>query len=297
MYPDIPSPFLVEIVEDETTADALKRSAEEARQREIEGLAAQKAMNVATQSIEEATVDMRNYALASTISVWIGTFLLIVTLILTWMANRAAQAAVRVTRETGRDQARAYVEVDAVKFYWGTKAGQKPEFKISLRNHGATPAKWLQVRQDYRLYTHKENESVPTNFQNLRLPTEYDERWNGLASSENEQLTSGPPIRDAQEMAKCRYDLPRAGYTPALNTHGVIVFGEVRYCTIFNEIYTSQFYFGAASLEAFQANEPEIIDKRQGQNEIELVRLIREIPQSLSRFPVKLDLYQKHDTK
>ena len=71
-----PLPFPVEIAEDKTAADARERGEEEARQREIADLAAQKGMNAATQAIKTATNDVRDYALYSTIAVCIGTALL-----------------------------------------------------------------------------------------------------------------------------------------------------------------------------------------------------------------------------
>lgn len=153
--PDIPTPFPVEIVEDDATADARQRSEEEARQREISDLAAQEGMNAATQSIDQATRDMRDYALYSTIAVWVGTALLIITLVLTWMANKSALAAVKVTRDLGLAEHRPYVDVDfgGCISHWDRTRGDKIFWKIRLilSNSGNTPTLNLRVRSCWRI--------------------------------------------------------------------------------------------------------------------------------------------------
>lgn len=95
----------VEIVEDQAEAEARKRREERAEQRELDELAAQ-------QGMDESTEKMADYALYQTILIAIGTGALIYTLYLTRQANRAAVEAVKVTREIGQVQARAYVGVE-----------------------------------------------------------------------------------------------------------------------------------------------------------------------------------------
>lgn len=122
--PALSSP--VEIIESQAEANARKSSEEESRQREIADLAAQEGMNDSTESIKDATLKMRDYALYSTVAVWIGTALLFYTLRLTRQANKAAQAAVGVTRAVGRAQTRAYV-------FFNLEGIAKP-FEIDIRN-------------------------------------------------------------------------------------------------------------------------------------------------------------------
>jgi hypothetical protein len=138
----IASPLSVEIVEDQSAAQARQRREEESRQTEIADLAAQQGMNVATQSIERATRDMRDYAFYSTIAVWAGTVLLILTLVLSWMANRAAQAAVRVTREIGRAQATSYLVMEYV-ITRPSNAVILAEY--SVKNVGITPSQQTEM--------------------------------------------------------------------------------------------------------------------------------------------------------
>lgn len=104
-----PIPVPVEIVESEESSQARQRSEEEARDREIEDLIAQQGMNAATQSIDAATQDMRDYALYSTLLVFVGTLLLFWTLRLTRQANAAALKSVEITEKMGRLQTQSYI--------------------------------------------------------------------------------------------------------------------------------------------------------------------------------------------
>ncbi|WP_293447027.1 hypothetical protein [Planktotalea sp.] len=87
---ELPNPFPVIVIESDKTTSARDREKNESRQREIDDLIAQQGMNSATQSIEAATRDMRDYSLYSTIFVGVGTILLLYTLGLTRSANNAA---------------------------------------------------------------------------------------------------------------------------------------------------------------------------------------------------------------
>lgn len=134
----IPLPLPVEIVEEQPTADARERHEEEARQREIEDLAAQKGMYRAAQAMNALTKDMRDYALYSTIAVGFGTLLLFGTLSIALQQNR-------VTERLGRIQLRPYVAVHAAK--WGLGSNERPnaitdiQARIAISNAGQTPAK------------------------------------------------------------------------------------------------------------------------------------------------------------
>jgi hypothetical protein len=292
VIPDIPTPFPVEIVEDDATADARKRSEQEARQREIADLAAQEGMNTATQAMNKATQRMAEYAFWSTVFVAIGTVLLIGTLVLTWMANRSAQAAVQVTRETGRDQARAYVEVSEVKFYWGNRHGSKPQFKIVISNHGQTPAKWFQIRQGYAV-VERAGRTELEHFEDLPLCEDFGPTWNGINPTKNGMRASGPEIADWKEIKKCWRDPPHAKGMPPDNTHGVLVFGEIRYSTIFDEVFRSQFLFGAGTLESFNSDNAVEKEKFIEDDVTYTLTSVAEKPQVLGRNPLRLKLYER----
>jgi len=135
----LPIPLPVDIIEDEATAEAREGREAEARQREIEDLAAQQGMNSSTRAMNEATQDMRDYSLYSTMLVGAGTILLMVTLWLTRQANKAAQEAVDVTRDSAEKQLRAYVLLESIEVF-NVAANNIPRVKITIRNTGATPA-------------------------------------------------------------------------------------------------------------------------------------------------------------
>lgn len=71
----------------------------------------------------KAQQDMAAWAFGMLIvTIWIAviTFIGVVFVAWTLFATRRMAAD---TRDIGRDQSRAYAEVDEVRFYWGTKAG------------------------------------------------------------------------------------------------------------------------------------------------------------------------------
>lgn len=137
-------PFLfpVEIVEDQATTDAREGREEEARQREIEDLAAQQGMNSATQAMNAATQRMANYAFWSTIFVAVGTLLLFYTLWLTRQANKSAQKAVDVTQRIGEAQVRAYLEFTDAKSIAGY---HMLRIRCQLVNIGQSPASQINI--------------------------------------------------------------------------------------------------------------------------------------------------------
>jgi len=138
----LPIPLIVEIVEDDAAAVSRQRSETEARQREIDDLAAQQGMNAATQAMNEATQRMASDSREMTIATWVGIFLLFITLLLTLMANIAAVRAVKVTETTGMTQMRAWLSFTDWRLEGLGVDGAVERFQIVLqwRNTGSTPA-------------------------------------------------------------------------------------------------------------------------------------------------------------
>ena len=95
-------------------------------------------MNAATQAMNEATQSMKRAAWWSFFAVALGTVLLIWTLSLTRQANRAAQAAVDVTREIGEAQTRPYLGFNVVS--GEVQVGKPLKFHVEITNHGSSPA-------------------------------------------------------------------------------------------------------------------------------------------------------------
>ena len=80
----------IQIVEDDAAAEARERREAETRQHDKDDLIAQQGMNAATQAMNEATQRMAEYAFWSTLAIWIGTILLIGTLVLAVLTNTLA---------------------------------------------------------------------------------------------------------------------------------------------------------------------------------------------------------------
>lgn len=150
----------VNIIEDKATTDARDRHEAEARQREIEDLVAQQGMNSATQEINSATQAMAAYAYWSTILVGVGTALLFVTLYLTYQANRAAQAAIAVTRDIGQAQTRAYVGISDYELRFDTDTIDKKThisrctLFLKWKNAGNSPAFNFRAKTDHVFIKH-----------------------------------------------------------------------------------------------------------------------------------------------
>lgn len=131
-----PLPLPVQVVEEQAEKEARERIEQEAREREIDDVAAQRGMNEASQRMADA-------AEVQTWIVGFGTFLLFVTLFLTWQANCAARAAVQVTRIVGEAQVRAYLTCEGAEYSVSTGALM---CKMKMRNHGLSPANRCTVK-------------------------------------------------------------------------------------------------------------------------------------------------------
>lgn len=133
------NPIRIEIIEDQAETDARKRREAEADQREIDDLAAQQGMNAETQAINEATQRMAAYSWYQTWAVAIGTILVFASLVLTVIATWAAHKAIRVTREIGNAQLRAYMG-----WHRGGLTLHHRELQVAglvvIKNFGQTPA-------------------------------------------------------------------------------------------------------------------------------------------------------------
>lgn len=230
----LPLPFPVEVIEDDAAAEARDAREEEARQREIADLAAQVGMNSAAQAMNDATQRMAEYAFWSAWLVFSGTCLLGVTLYFTRQANKAAQSAVAVTRETGRDQARAYVHVDTAEFYWTRRPSDPACIVLIVQNTGQTPAKWFEVSCRTRPFELKDDGSAaaPMVFDETELEGITPRRWPALGSSSSLTCVT-PPFSDV--------DNPRGTFRDSYL--GLRTVGTVRYETFFGEIFESQFDF------------------------------------------------------
>ncbi len=128
----------VRIIEDPIEANARQSTEQHSRELSERGLFAQEGMNIATQSIKEATWFMFWVSIANAVLVAIGTGLLTWTLCLTRKATKSAENAVKVTRILGQKQVAATMEAveaaqEANEVAWQQfKMGYKPRLNLNI---------------------------------------------------------------------------------------------------------------------------------------------------------------------
>lgn len=244
-----PLPFPVEIIEDQASADARKTREAEARDREIADLVAQEGMNAATQSIEQATSDMRDYTLYSTIAVCIGTILLLLTLRLTSKANNAANRAVSITEKIGKDQSRAYVHVKSIDVRTEYVQGSdSAECVFFVENSGSTPCKRFEVIGGAEYISSQSDAS--------ELPT-----FDGNASASN-----ALPGHGGFEFGRVFNVAEKAKKSADYNLH---IGGVVRYVTFFDEVFETEFSF-VRKMSPLEVKEETSDKVRMSRSELEL---------------------------
>lgn len=137
----------VRIIEDRESAEARESRESEAEQREKDDLAAQQGMNAATQAMNEATQSMKHASWVSAGLVGFGTLLLVWTLYLTRDANRSAQDAVKITRDIGEAQIRAYVSISGVEVSLNKRSPSLRELfvNVGVVRTGQSPAHSVAV--------------------------------------------------------------------------------------------------------------------------------------------------------
>lgn len=234
----------------------------------------------------------------SAFMVTIGTGFLIWTLFLTRKANGAAQDAVRVTREVAQDQARAYVHVDEVTFFWGNRFGSNPQFIFTAVNTGQTPAKWFEVVSVCK--GSKIEDAAPV-FSKDELAARTGCRWVSFPAG-GAQTMQGNIEESDFESLQSSYGLAVGSKTDVVDSSDIVitVYGVIRYCTVFDEIFESDFFFQASKVHKYKQISRDVMGQKKddGPASITVVSK-REKPISLSKSPSeKLKVYARvsHNT-
>jgi hypothetical protein len=140
------------------------------------------------------------------------------------MAVRAARQANRVAREVGRDQARAYVDLEWVLVELN---GQRVrDVGAKLTNTGQTPAVWANVHADFRVVDASQNVEDPT------------------IDKDAAGMDWGPVPAGGHSTVGIERDGMRLAIAKVFGAKGILtfeVFGRVRYGTIFDETYETEF--------------------------------------------------------
>jgi len=209
--PTLPIPLLVDIIEDEAAAEARKRREAEARQNEKDDLVAQQGMDRAAQA-------MQQYSYVQTWLIGSGTALLIVTLLLTLQANLAAREAVKVTREIGEKQLRAYLFLDNELPIdpFRIAAGEPPHGMVNIKNFGQTPAYDIVCQRG----AFDGPWPIPDNFE---FPADDTTEWAGGATLAPGVSTSFPIFKEGPVVSQAAFNEIMSGGT------AFYIWGRIKY--------------------------------------------------------------------
>lgn len=221
----LPTPFPIQVIENDEAAKARERREEVSRQYERDLLRSQQGVEIATREMNDASQRMASYSLISTFAVIVGTGLLLWTLVLTRQANKAAQLAVAVTREIGQAQARAYVSAEGLNI---RDIDVDYQARLYVKNAGQTPARNLAVRAGIKVAT--VGDLAPPDFQVANDPTP----WGTLSAGREIGLDLA-----VEGLEEC--------YQKVIDGAGrraILIYGTISYETIFDgERFETDFCF------------------------------------------------------
>ena len=160
---------------------------------------------------------------ATWLALWVGglgVFLVAMTLIATW-------EGVRTSRNSAKNETRAYVHAKVAGF----SMNDPPFVYLEVANSGNTPAHWFEIASVSHLWE-KENVNIEdaVNFDNIG---EYS-RWSALAGG-GTFLTAPTGSLFESHFTEQAMDAEQPDW--------FLVYGIIRYSTIFDEIFETQFVF------------------------------------------------------
>lgn len=138
------------------------------------------------------------------------------------------------TRRIGEAQTRAYVDLTRAEI--DLSAG-RPRVFLYVRNSGQSPAQYFEIAGSYV-------ELQGNRFSNAKLnfPSDF-KRWPGMgAQQELSAICDTAGLTDALEKRQGLNWTARIMFEPDAPTH-LFVFGKLRYATVFNEVFESEFAF------------------------------------------------------
>lgn len=178
-------------------------------------------------------------------------------------SNKAARDAVQVTREIGRDQSRAYVSIENARIFTGIERTH-PWIEVTVRNTGQTPAKWFSIGRCVFI-RHDKDRSIDSYLTEADATYQIDKRWGGIGG--NSCTTANAVPSNFVEALNQSYDAKCQ----------LIFYGTVRYQTMFDEVFESEFVF--------------FVHRPTGYKE----RDRKEIPQKMMRSTANITAYRKID--
>lgn len=158
---------------------------------------------------------------------WIGLALVFITALFAGLAWRAGRDAVNVTRKIGKSQTRAYVHVVKAQFSFSGDV----DVVLAIKNTGLTPAKWFEVGAVSKVFPRGEGSQdwKSVDFSEVKK----FERWPSLANGH--PLTAGAGSDSESDIIRHVIGNEYRQF--------FLVYGIIRYETMFDEIYETQFAF------------------------------------------------------
>lgn len=171
---------------------------------------------------------------------WAFLLLLVTTagVIYVAMTLQATRDAVRVTREVGRDQSRAYVHVDKAELYLGNSSLERPRIILTIRNSGYTPTKQFSVAGVCVWY----RETHEGGFDRARFESIPAMTWCEI-SAQGETTTPLAAENEIETIREAYHNRPTAS---------IEIMGVIKYLTFFDEKFESEFNFFVRNPRSFR---------------------------------------------
>ncbi|NDW31526.1 hypothetical protein [Salipiger sp. PrR007] len=207
------------------------------------------------------------------------------SVVLVYFTLRETRRMASDTREIGEAQAQAYVTASKAEFRWGSPARDAPQVHIRFQNIGQTPVKWFQFRTHPMLFSlgGAGDAGLPQEWPSNDLLGDFSKKWSYVDGSTAGSTVSIRLLAKGITVRQLESARPTLGVA---NSHGLAIFGEVRYCTFFNDIYLSQFVFGLNWLRDFRGDRTVV--EQDGAD----LTITTERPQKMSAFPFEMETYQ-----
>jgi hypothetical protein len=146
----------------------------------------------------------------------------------------AAERGIRVSREIGKDQSRAYVHIERAELSWGGRNGEAPSVHIVAHNAGQTPAKWFSINTTHFLTKTKKQGDVDEGLDFNTIDFGNKKTWIWPALGGNASFKFKP--------SKVNYGTK---LKEAFGSKDSIIniAGTITYVTIYDEVFVTEFWF------------------------------------------------------
>ncbi len=198
---------------------------------------------------------------------WIMTLFSIIASVLLLLTLWATQRMARETTRIGESQSRAYLHADKLEFFWGGATRSKPRVKVWVKNCGQTPVVWYRMR--ISIFAYKHNEPQPGERKNSWDEIVFEDGFRGPWCGVSPDQLMSSEFYLITDFEKEQVDKAYCGELD-IGEHGLGVFGEIEYATIYDELFRSRFVFGRKGLPKYEIKETKTVEKPWGPTNMNL---------------------------